>query len=283
MTTRDQKAGVRAFFDRSEKWKGRYYRDAENPFGQMLVRRRRYILGMLREHIGDGAVTICDVGCGPGEYLGELGGNGIRVVGMDVAEGMIRASDEMLRGKGWSDPPGLVCGDIEHSPFRSESFDAVLCVGVLGYLEHDERALRELGRLLRPGGSLLVSVRNLNALMTLPYIARLKARQTLRHGLGHVRSTASIVTHAHPRWKSRAYDIGRLEKMIASHGFRRMEGLTFGYDLRALARLGLGAATIVRIETRLESLMMAMPLRALRRSGWGYIGLFRKESGDRGP
>jgi SAM-dependent methyltransferase len=279
MTTTGQKSHVSSFFDRSDGWKGKFYRDVHNPFGQMLVRRKDHVLRLLRDHVDHRAGSIFDAGCGPGEYLGELAGGGYAVYGMDASEEMIRSSGETLRDRGVKGGPTLIRGDIEHIPVRSGSFDAVLCIGVLGYLEQDERALRELHRLLRPGGHLLLNVRNLNALTSMHYSLRLKFRYLRSHGWGGLRSAVSMATHTRDGgWKSRAYNVVRLEKEVGAVGFTRVDGLTFGYEFKVLEKIGMSGRLVVRLEALFERLMLSMPFRTLRYSGWGYVGVFRKES-----
>ncbi len=272
-----QKSQVSEFFNSSDGWRGKFYKEADDPFGQMLVRRKGHVLRLFAKHLDHAAERVFDAGCGPGEYLGELGGGEVQIFGMDASEEMIRSSGDLLSSRGWGITPGLVRGDIEQIPFRSGSFDAILCIGVLGYLEQDERALSELHRLLRPGGRLLLNVRNLNALTSIHYTGRLKVRYILQHGWRALRSSVSMATHTRGSgWKSRAYNVGRLERLVTSRGFSRVEGMTFGYELKALSMLGLSGRAVVRVETWMENLMMVMPLRSLRNSGWGYIGMFRK-------
>jgi SAM-dependent methyltransferase len=280
MTTSAQKSHVRDFFNSSDGWRGKFYREVHNPFGQMLVRRKYHVLRLFRKHVDHSTATVFDAGCGPGEYLGELGDAGVRVFGMDASEEMLAASGELLRDRGLEGAPPLVRGDLEHVPVKSGSFDAVLCIGVLGYLESDAGALAELHRLLRPGGVLIVNVRNLNAATSLHYSGRLKLNYLRSHGWREFRGLVSMATHTRDGgWKSRAYNLRRFERLIGSTGFTRLEGVTFGYELKALGMLGLGGRQIVRMETWVERLMMAIPLRALRYSGWGYIGVFRKTGG----
>lgn len=279
MTTTGQKSHVSGFFDQSDGWKGKFYRDVSNPFGQMLVRRRDHVLRLFRDHVDHRAAVVFDAGCGPGEYLGELAGGGYSVYGMDASEEMIRSSGETLRDRGVQGVPTLIRGDIEHIPVRSGSFDAVLCIGVLGYLEEDTRALGELHRLLRPGGLLFLNVRNLNALTSVHYSLRLKFRYLRSQGWGRLRSAVSMATHTREGgWKSRAYNVVRLERKVESVGFTRVDGLTFGYEFKALEKLGMSGRSVVRLEALFERMMLAMPVRALRYSGWGYIGVFRRES-----
>jgi SAM-dependent methyltransferase len=279
MTTAGQKSYVRHFFNRSDDWKGKFYRDVNNPFGKMIVRRKEHVLRLFQDHIDDGNTSIFDAGCGPGEYLGEFAGSGYVIYGMDASEEMLRSSGETLRDRGVQGGPRLIQGDIEHVPVRSGSFDAVLCIGVLSYLERDDRALGELHRLLRPGGHLLLNVRNLNALTSFHHSSRVKLRYLHSHGWKKLRSAVSIATHTHDGgWKSKAYNVGRLERDVESVGFRRVDGLTFGYEFKVLGKLGFSGRTIVKAEALFEDLMMALPIRAMRYSGWGYIGVFRKDS-----
>ena len=48
--------------------------------------------------------------------------------------------------------------DLVSTPFRAEVFDAIICIHVLEHIEDDRRALRELYRVLKPGGWAVVSV-----------------------------------------------------------------------------------------------------------------------------
>ena len=280
MTEGGQKSGVTRFFDKSDGWKGEFYRDARDPFGQMLVRRKEHVMRLFRKHVGPGAKLVFDAGCGPGEYLRELAAAGFPVCGMDASEEMVHSSGRPQGEGGLTGRPMVVRGDIEHVPLRSGAADAVLCIGVLGYLEDDGRALAELHRVLRPGGHLVLNVRNLNAFTSLHFSSRLKLRHLRSHGWGGLRSAVSLATHTRDGgWKSRAYNVGRLERTIEGVGFDLVEGLTFGYEFKALSLLGLNGRSVVRAEAAFEKAMMAFPLRPMRNAGWGYVGVFRKEGG----
>jgi SAM-dependent methyltransferase len=57
-----------------------------------------------------------------------------------------------------SDDPEVVIGPLEAMPFADESFDSVLCNAVLEHVRDAELAIRELGRVVRKGGHLVVAV-----------------------------------------------------------------------------------------------------------------------------
>ena len=48
--------------------------------------------------------------------------------------------------------------DLAAAPIRAETFDAIICIHILEHIEHDRQALRELHRILKPGGWAAVSV-----------------------------------------------------------------------------------------------------------------------------
>ena len=118
--------------------------------------RHRYSLDLLDPAAG----SVLDIGCGPGEMLVDLLDRDCTVSGTDIAEGMI----ELARQNTAKHPRGgsvdLRVGDIEAMSYADGSFDTVICDGVIEYLEEDSKSLRELNRVMKPGGALIISVRN---------------------------------------------------------------------------------------------------------------------------
>jgi SAM-dependent methyltransferase len=105
--------------------------------------------------LGDvSGLEVLDAGCGPGLYAAELVGRGARVVGFDASPEMVRLASERLD---------------QAATFRTHdlgrpldwlddgSFDAALLALVIHHVDDRLGALRELHRVLRPGGVLVVS------------------------------------------------------------------------------------------------------------------------------
>ena len=90
-------------------------------------------------------LALLDAGCGIGRRLAGCGAK--LAVGID-------ASLEMLAAGGIA---GTAAADVRALPFADKAFDLVWCRLVLGHLARPEAAYRELARLCRPGGRLLVS------------------------------------------------------------------------------------------------------------------------------
>src|SRR5207244_8233024 len=95
---------------------------------------------------------IVDVGCGTGAILEQLGNPG-KNVGIDLAPEAI----SFCRERGLNN---VRQGDICALPFADASFDAVICSSVLyhQWVGDVEGAIREMHRVLRPGGVLLINV-----------------------------------------------------------------------------------------------------------------------------
>jgi SAM-dependent methyltransferase len=100
-------------------------------------------------------LRILDCGCGTGANLDVLGRFG-RVYAFDVSDVGLRYARRAGRP--------LVRADITRIPFADAAFDMVVSFDVFQMLPDDRRALAEMARVLRPGGTLLLSAVALEAL-----------------------------------------------------------------------------------------------------------------------
>jgi|GEM_PF-902428 len=94
---------------------------------------------------------VLEAGCGAGHMTLWLRSQGIPVVGLDQSLPSLR----ILCGRAGSP---AIAGDVTALPFVDGAFEAVLADGVIHHTVHPARALRELVRVLRPGGVLFVRV-----------------------------------------------------------------------------------------------------------------------------
>ncbi len=117
-------------------------------------RRARILLDYLELEDGE---RVFDCGCGMGFYLMTMSKlRRLRLVGIDGdLERLHWAQRERV-------PASLLSGDIQRLPFSDETFDKVLMTEVLEHLPDDRRGLREIHRILKPGGILSLSVPNTN-------------------------------------------------------------------------------------------------------------------------
>jgi ubiquinone/menaquinone biosynthesis C-methylase UbiE len=100
------------------------------------------------------ARRVLDVGCGTGQLAHRLRLTNprVRVVGCDFSLGMLRAARDRDPGGAW------VQGDALRLPFASEAFDAVVSTQAFHWFPDQTAALREVARVLRPGGAFVLTV-----------------------------------------------------------------------------------------------------------------------------
>jgi ubiquinone/menaquinone biosynthesis C-methylase UbiE len=115
-------------------------------------RRVRTMFEFLQPEPGD---AVLDCGCGMGFYLRALTtiGKGA-FYGIDGDTKALAFAREALAGRGVL----LVDGDILHLPYADASFDKVLMTEVLEHLPDDHQGLAEIHRVLKPGGTLALTV-----------------------------------------------------------------------------------------------------------------------------
>ncbi|MFE9630933.1 class I SAM-dependent methyltransferase [Streptomyces sp. NPDC006463] len=96
---------------------------------------------------------VLDAGCGTGRALAPLraavGPTGI-VLGADLTPGMLAAAQRAGRAA----EGALLLADVARLPLRDGALDAVFAAGLIAHLPDPEANLRELARVVRPGGRL---------------------------------------------------------------------------------------------------------------------------------
>jgi SAM-dependent methyltransferase len=136
--------------------------------------------------LGGKTGKLLDIGCGSGIFLPELSRHCQSLCACDFHPNLSRTA-EMLRAEAVS--ASLVPSDARALPFRSESFDAIVCMSVLEHIHDLDAAASEFLRVLRPGGVAIVGVpvENLmtDAMLRLSYLSLPGARLEDEHVSTH--------------------------------------------------------------------------------------------------
>lgn len=92
---------------------------------------------------------VLDVATGTGAVAAELLRRGCKVTGLDQSSGMLAVARERLNGRA-----ELVQGSAESLPFADAEFDALTFTYLLRYVDDPGAVVRELARVVRPGGTI---------------------------------------------------------------------------------------------------------------------------------
>lgn len=128
-----------------------------DPFGALAPTYDRMgFLTLTAQHLARAAalqpgMRVLDVATGTGTVAlaaAQTVGTGGTVVGLDLSAAMV----EKARARTGAGAVSFQTGDAMHLPFEDASFDAVLCASALFFMPDLAAALREWGRVLKPGG-----------------------------------------------------------------------------------------------------------------------------------
>ncbi|MDH3713043.1 MAG: class I SAM-dependent methyltransferase [Gammaproteobacteria bacterium] len=115
------------------------------------ARERELLLDLIGDVTGQ---VILDVGCGDGELAVELWKRGAKITGIDASTRMIEVARE--RARQHRADLTFDVATAQALPFPPKAFDLVVAVTVLCFIEDGASTLREMGRVLRPGGRLVI-------------------------------------------------------------------------------------------------------------------------------
>jgi len=141
-----------------QQW-SRHYRTADNE--SFYEQAFDDVLRVLNPPPG---ATFLDAGCGSCAHSVRLARRGFNVQAVDFSESALAMAEEYVKFKDLQDRIMLGRESLLELSFPDESFEYVLCWGVLMHIPEVGRAVSELSRIIKPGGSLIVSEGNSAAL-----------------------------------------------------------------------------------------------------------------------
>ena len=101
-----------------------------------------------------GTERILDIGCGTGELLARIAAKypTARLAGLDPVPDMLEVARDKLRPD-----VDLRVGWANDLPWPESTFDVVVCCNMFHYITHPVEAVREMERVLRPGGTIVIT------------------------------------------------------------------------------------------------------------------------------
>jgi SAM-dependent methyltransferase len=218
---------------------------------------------------------VLEVGCGAGFLSVALAQRGLCVHAIDSAEAMVELTRLHAEELGITELLTVDVGDVYALAFENDSFDLVIALGVLSWLALPELAIREMTRVIVPGGRVLLTNGNqarLNNLLD-PWLN--PALAPLRRGIKDILERVGLL---HPAPKPAARDRRFIDEALASARLIKTRGMTLGFGpFTILQRKVLPERLGIALHRQLQHLAdRNVPF--FRSTGMTYLVLARKSS-----
>jgi ubiquinone/menaquinone biosynthesis C-methylase UbiE len=154
-------------------------------------------MDFVEENLSANDDPVLDVGCGAGYYFNIFKKKKLVFKGIDIDKSVLDLKEN------------VICADVQNLPFKSLSFKTIVCIDVLEHVEKDKGALKEIHRVLKRRGKLIISVPNKNY----PFIY-----DPVNAFLGLFKKNIPIGIWA---WgHKRLYTEKQIKNLLASNGFK---------------------------------------------------------------
>jgi SAM-dependent methyltransferase len=184
---------------------------------------------------------VLDAGCGPGFWVRQFCERGANVSACDLSQVAVQLTKRHLELFGLR--ADLRQGNAEALPYESESFDHVNCQGVIHHTPDTRQCIREFHRVLRPGGTLSVSVYYRSLPLRWSWLYRLISWLTKswlgmsgrgRENMLHAKDAEELVRlyDGAENPIGRSYTRVEMERML--EGFEVLKSARFGFPRRIL-------------------------------------------------
>jgi SAM-dependent methyltransferase len=220
---------------------------------------------------------VLEIGCGGGRCTVALAQRGYLVWAIDSVPGMLDSTQQLVAHEGAKSSVSIGLGDAHELAFQDGSFAVVLAIGVIPYLHSPQKALREMARVLKPGGFLLVTAGNRwrlnNVLDPWACPALQPAKRVLRAMLNRFRKPRP----ERPCPPLRLDSPGELGRWLCSVRLVKLKTTTVGFPPFTLQGQPIfGERASFRLNNWLQGLA-DRNVPAIRSSGMDHIVLAKKE------
>lgn len=127
----------------------------------LKVEKSRGVVNDFENRIGNpGGLQILDVGCGNGGVAIAFAEAGVNMIGVDIEKELIDIAEKHAELYKCSPSPKFILYDGKKLPFPNSSFDAATSISVLEHVTNPSNYLKEIWRVLKPGGKLYLAFPN---------------------------------------------------------------------------------------------------------------------------
>lgn len=115
--------------------------------------------------------AILEIGFGNGKFFDKIfsKAEGLKVTGLDFSETMFNAAKENNKEAVTNGKLILQFGSSDKLPFPDNSFDKIFCINVIYFWDEPTQHLKEMQRVLKPGGRFYATVRTKESMLKMPF------------------------------------------------------------------------------------------------------------------
>ena len=209
-----EKNNVKDFFDfQAVNWSSNYDEKKKDLISWDFKNRKKIVLSMFNFE----NAKVLEVGCGPGTFSVEILKKNNKLYGVDISQEMIKESETRIQALGFK--ANFSVGDISNLNFPKEFFDAVVAVGVLPYVNNDEKAFGELNRVLKNNGILIATVNN-------KYSFNYLSRSFFNFFLRHFNKKSKLIFQ---KIRTKAYSEKEIKRVISKNNFEIVDYANCSY------------------------------------------------------
>ena len=225
-----QQEKVNAYFQsRTSFWKDIY--GSGGVFAETIRDRHAAALNWVDSLALAPGSRVLEVGCGAGFLSIALAQRGLRVHAIDSVEAMVEQARRHAAEAGVADSLCLEVGDVYALGFQDESFDLVIALGVILWLEQPELAIQEMARVTRQGGYVILSTANRTGLPSLidPWLN--PAIVSLKRGVKNLLERTGLRHRPSEEPPSKTYHYRRfIDKALARAELVKIKCMTRGFE-----------------------------------------------------
>jgi ubiquinone/menaquinone biosynthesis C-methylase UbiE len=115
---------------------------------------QKFLVEVVTSYLGK-EQEMLDIGCGPGGFLKAIASHCGRITGIDITTSFVAECRAMIEGEGIRNAT-VMQGSATALPYINNSFDCVMMVDTIHHLDDVTTGLKEVFRVLKPGGTLIV-------------------------------------------------------------------------------------------------------------------------------
>ena len=148
---------------------------------------------------------------------------------VDSVDAMLHLTSKRLAKIGTFEQVRIVRADVRHLPMPNNSFDLAFALGVLPWLDDPLAAAREIARVTRPGGYVLLTADNSVHLGEMLDPMRAPILKPVRHYVASALRRAKLLSPARPWPKIQRHSRRQFDSILAEAGLDKLQGVMVGF------------------------------------------------------